>query len=611
MNWLQHPLIHDLGLTLLHFLWQGLVIGALYAGARFWFRNAPASLRYALAVLTLGVLALTPPATLAWLALQAPVPAADAGTIAAAGSFSLETVLAHSAPLAGIAPWVVGIWLAGVVVLSLRLVAGWHYLATLRRSADRAAARHLRPRLEALAAHMGIRRRVTVACSERVESPILLGWLRPVILLPASVIAGFPTRQLEMVLVHELAHVRRHDHLVNLFQTVVETLLFYHPVVAWVSRDVRLERENACDDLAVDTARDRVGYVEMLAALENLRHADFRLALAVNDGQVLTRIRRLLTPQGRRGFGMLGPLLAIVTTVAGITGISWLPLDGDESGPMDAAEIIEPVATQSLPPPQVEPLDRQAPSAATVAEPATDEPDAQTAPATARTRTEAAESEAQPSPSESLAATDATPEADGEAGSQRRPEEPAGDPGPHPVPATGDPATADQSPARLEPDVATNSPSPAPDAGLPDAESLMTESGLALAALNAAPGPLPMAPESAGGGGGDELPITGGNIIERVAPSYPQRAQRRQASGTVEVEFTVGRDGSVGDIRVLNERPRHLSFGRAARDAIAQWQFEPFQRGDRRIERRIQMEVEFDPGEDACGPRTGTRINHC
>lgn len=597
MNWIHHPLIHDLGLTLLHFLWQGVLIGMLYAGSRYWFRNASAGYRYALAVLTLVVLAITPPATLLWLMTQAPVAAtAEPAAAVVAGTLTLEAVLARSAPLVGLAPWVVGIWLAGVLLLSLRLLAGWHYLATLRRSADRAAARHLRPRLEMLAQRMGVHRHVRVARSDRVESPLLLGWIRPVILLPASVIAGFPARQLEMVLVHELAHVKRHDHLVNLFQTVVETLLFYHPVVAWVSRHVRLERENACDDLAVSAARDRVGYVEMLAALENLRHDDFRLAMAVNDGQVLTRIRRLLAPQGRRGYGMIGPLVAILTAVAGITGLSWLPLDGDDpqtTSETRVAESAEPVHPDRQDVLQVRPLELELPLLETDTVPAVTS--AETPPAVAGPQTE---------PDRTAAAADPGV-AVGESGADRPVAE---------TPALETPVTeptevsAEAVPTGVA--IAGNGESGGTEP-MPDTEEVMLESGLALAALGTVPAPPPHAAAEAPAGGGEEPPIAGGDILERVSPEYPTRARRRQANGSVQVAFTVRRDGSVADIEILKENPRNLSFGRAARDAIAQWRFEPFRRGENPVDRRIQMEVEFDLGEEACGPRTGTRISHC
>ena len=98
------------------------------------------------------------------------------------------------------------------------------------------------------------------ACSSRplVDVPTVIGWLRPVVLVPASALAGMTPQQLEAILAHELAHIRRHDYLVNLLQTLVETLLFYHPAVWWLSRRIRIERENCCDDLAVSLCGDPV-----------------------------------------------------------------------------------------------------------------------------------------------------------------------------------------------------------------------------------------------------------------------------------------------------------------------------------------------------------------
>ena len=95
-----------------------------------------------------------------------------------------------------------------------------------------------------------------------VEVPTVIGWLRPVVLMPASALSGMGPQQLEAILAHELAHIRRHDYLVNLLQTVVETLLFYHPAVWWLSGRIRVERENCCDDLAVSLCGDPYAYAE-------------------------------------------------------------------------------------------------------------------------------------------------------------------------------------------------------------------------------------------------------------------------------------------------------------------------------------------------------------
>jgi beta-lactamase regulating signal transducer with metallopeptidase domain len=184
-------------------------------------------------------------------------------------------------------------WLAGVVLLSLWHVGGWAQARRLARRDTRPVAAAWRARLGELRERMRIARAVELLESARVGIPMVIGWLSPVILVPASVFSGLTPRQLEAVLAHELAHVRRHDYLINLLQAVVETLLFYHPVVWWVSRQVRIERESCCDDLALAACGDRLGYARALAALEELRAPVPRLAPAANGGELLARIRRL------------------------------------------------------------------------------------------------------------------------------------------------------------------------------------------------------------------------------------------------------------------------------------------------------------------------------
>ena len=159
-----------------------------------------------------------------------------------------------------------------------------------------------------------------------VEVPTVIGWLRPVILLPAACLTGLTPAQLESIIAHELAHIRRHDYLINLLQSAVETLLFYHPAVWWVSRRIREERENCCDDLVVEVCGDRVGYARALATLEELRPASAQLALAAGGAPLLQRIRRVLG-QGERSAGrpawpLAGVLvvLLLAVTAAGLRG---------------------------------------------------------------------------------------------------------------------------------------------------------------------------------------------------------------------------------------------------------------------------------------------------
>src|SRR5213075_1678041 len=137
---------------------------------------------------------------------------------------------------------------------------------------------------------MRLRRAVKLVESAAVEVPAVISWLRPVVLLPASTLTGLAPKQIEMVLAHELAHIRRHDFLVNILQAVVETLMFYHPAVWWMSRRLRIERENCCDDLAVAVCGDALQYARALTRLEELRGGP-RIALAANGGSLLTRVR--------------------------------------------------------------------------------------------------------------------------------------------------------------------------------------------------------------------------------------------------------------------------------------------------------------------------------
>ena len=148
--------------------------------------------------------------------------------------------------------------------------------------------------------------------------PTVIGWLKPVVLLPASALAGLAPHQMEAILAHELAHIRRHDYLVNLFQTVVETLLFYHPAVWWLSRRIRAERENCCDDLAVSLCGDPVAYAAALAELEGLRSTTGDSVLAATGGSLLQRVRRLLGAPSHAGRapGWLAAGLALLVVIS-------------------------------------------------------------------------------------------------------------------------------------------------------------------------------------------------------------------------------------------------------------------------------------------------------
>ena len=322
-----HPLAEALGWALLHFLWQGALLGLLMALGLRLMRPRTAQARYGFACAGFLLMSLLPVLTFALQPPTGPAPStievireAGAGlTFQGSGSLVQQAQAAATPWL----PWALGVWMMGVALLSLRMVGAWVWLQGLRfRQASPAGAEwHLR--LSTLQRRLGVSQTVELLKSAAVEVPMVLGWLRPVILVPASAFLGLSTEALEAVLAHELAHIRRHDYLVNLLQSVVEILLFYHPAVWWLSTQIRTERENCCDDVAVAYCGDALAYAKALAALEGLREpAPFRieLALAADGGSLMHRIQRLilpsLPPSPTRRVGLIA-LLAVSALGAG------------------------------------------------------------------------------------------------------------------------------------------------------------------------------------------------------------------------------------------------------------------------------------------------------
>ena len=175
--------------------------------------------------------------------------------------------------------------------------------------------------LSALHARLGIHRTVKLLNSVHVQGPIVIGWFKPAILLPVGCMTGLSTLQIEAVLAHELAHIRRHDYLVNLLQSAVEVVLFYHPAIWWVSKEICREREHCCDDLAVAICGDRLAYAKALSSLEARRNSVPAGALAATGGAFKMRITRLLGLHQPVVFSSsaVAILLMFVITTAGLT----------------------------------------------------------------------------------------------------------------------------------------------------------------------------------------------------------------------------------------------------------------------------------------------------
>lgn len=337
---LEHPFTHAFGRALLHSLWQGAGLAALLAATLALLRGRSANARYAVACCALALMLLLPLLTIWGLSAPAPGDDADESSIeqaeprslpapevarAVRGSAHVASTEATTAPSrhAGeeefeyLLPWLALAWLLGVSVLSVRMAGGAVFARRLERGGVRPAAEAWQARLRDLSRRMRVNRPVRLLESQIVRVPAVVGWLRPAILLPSGALMGLTPQQLEAVIAHELAHVRRHDYLVNLLQTAAETLLFYHPAAWWVSRQVRVEREHVCDDMAVAATGDALTYARALAQLERARKSTPRLALAADGGSLRTRVLRLVSAGS--GARRTSPLAVAAVFVVSVT----------------------------------------------------------------------------------------------------------------------------------------------------------------------------------------------------------------------------------------------------------------------------------------------------
>ncbi len=300
------PLGQAITEALVQFVWQGFLIAFVISTCALLLRKRSPNARYLVYCIGLVSLAVVPVVTA--VSLYDPLsenPGAAVFTLTihgvwdgsfAPGAWSLDHWLSVAQP------WILQFWIAGVIFLSLRLAWLGIRVSSLRRSGNPPAALIL-ALANAMARRMGMRRAVRILVSALPDGPGVAGWFRPVILLPAATILSLSPDQLEAILAHEIAHLRRYDDVVNLAQSVIETLLFYHPAVWWISNRIRHERELCCDDLAVRASGNALCYARALTALERLRIGPRGLALAAlgtSASPLEYRIRRIVDAQCQR-----------------------------------------------------------------------------------------------------------------------------------------------------------------------------------------------------------------------------------------------------------------------------------------------------------------------
>jgi GWxTD domain-containing protein len=326
---------NTVGWTLFHSLWEGGIVALFLAVALSVLRSSRA--RYAIACLAmLAVLAsfcytfayLLPQGHDSLTKIASPAPYGESGRLQYPPRLPAKF---HAAELL---PWLTPFWIAGVILFHLHTLASWLAARRLRHRGVCYAADPWQQRLTQLRDRVRLSTPVALLESSLARVPFVVGYLRPVILVPVGLLACMPALQIEAILLHELAHVRRRDYLVNLMQTVVEGFLFYHPAVWWISGVIRTERENCCDDLVVAVSGDAREYAAALATLEQNRWAADSAVLASTGGNLMKRIRRLLYPlEAPRT--VLSPVLSaiILTITAALVLTAWQDKPQDNPAP--------------------------------------------------------------------------------------------------------------------------------------------------------------------------------------------------------------------------------------------------------------------------------------
>jgi beta-lactamase regulating signal transducer with metallopeptidase domain len=307
--------LESLGWTLLHFCWQAAAIVLVYWLADAVLSKARSQTRYVLALGTMLLMFVSALLTLAYEETQAGLSASPSAFSSPTWRTIGSSVSSDLAPLAGLKtagattqpaklhisrflPWLDVAWLLGVACLSMRTIGGWRLIQRLRRSALVQAPEAVYANFLRLRERLGITRQVSLRIAEHIQGPLAIGIVRSLIILPAAALMALSPEQLEAVLAHELAHVRRADYLWNLIQTMVETLFFFHPAVWWLGRRLRQQRELCCDDVAVQSCADPLVYATALLRLEERRSQQLSLAMALDGHRgwsgLRARIARIL-----------------------------------------------------------------------------------------------------------------------------------------------------------------------------------------------------------------------------------------------------------------------------------------------------------------------------
>lgn len=329
-NLFSDALVSSFGWMLVHSLWQGALLVLIASVTLYLLRKNPATVRYTVGILTLSTQVITSLITFFYYYFNAtPKVLSTALKNTAHNVADWKTITYELSLTSKVQLWLTAhiqelviCWLIGAAVLVVRFLGGWIYTEYLRHNSRLVMNKEWRARFGVLTAKLKVYQSIELKESSKILTPMVIGTLQPVVLIPIGLLLGFPTAQIEAILAHELAHIRRHDYLVNMLQSFVEVVFFFHPALWWLSERVRVEREHCCDDLAIEACGDRLSLAHALVGIAEFKtNHSLAMAFASKKPLLLQRVKRVLgvAPKSTRIFGGLPVTMLFIAALIGVS----------------------------------------------------------------------------------------------------------------------------------------------------------------------------------------------------------------------------------------------------------------------------------------------------
>ena len=371
-NIFSEELIQAIGWTMIHSLWQGFAVAILMGIVMIGLQKKSSKVRHEFAFFSLFLIFIISLSTFIYL-YDSAVEGATLGTtitIITEGGFILENAtIVQSFFQKSIEyfnehlPLIVTLWLIGMVFFLLRLLGGLAFIQKLKTQQQQALSNEWQTVFEKIHNKFPMRKTVRIVESALAKTPMVVGYLKPVILFPLGAVNQLTQQEVEAVLAHELAHIYRNDYLLNIIQSFIEIIFYYHPAVWWISANIRTERENCCDDIAVKICGSSIAYVNALVTLEEIQPTP-NLAMSFSSGsknQLLNRVKRILN-QPQNKFNIMEKFTATCFLLVALFLFSFSPTKSDdhqanedstkiETAPLDLVNVSETDTVPAPPPP--------------------------------------------------------------------------------------------------------------------------------------------------------------------------------------------------------------------------------------------------------------------